>query len=95
MNRYKPEHFKNWESFLRYRKNHNNAQKKWIQRVESKNAEKRERRILRQRLYGRYYSSPFADKMSFKQYLLDVYGIKDIASVQIEELRSISAYLNA
>jgi len=84
--KYKREHFKTQEEYERFKRRANESQKRWLAKVESENPERKERRLLRCRLYSRYYwRSDGRD--TFSDWLHENYGITDIKSLSIEELR--------
>lgn len=84
--KYKREHFDSQDAFLHFRRRCADAQKKWLARSEQDNPEKHERRILRQRLYSRYYWHSDG-RQTFADWLLEKYSIHDIKEVPIEDLR--------
>jgi len=86
-NKYKREHFDSQDDFLHFRRRCAEAQKKWLQKSEQENPEKRERRILRQRLYSRYYWHSDG-RQTFAGWLLEKYSIEDIKQVSLSDLRS-------
>ena len=88
--KYKREHFATQEEFDRYRKRVSEAHLRWLSKREGANPELRERRIMRQRLYSRYYWR-YDGKQTFSQWLDTEFGVKDISSIPIEELRRISS----
>ena len=75
--KYKREHFETQEEYNRFRYNRTKWQKEWLARSEKENPERRERRLLRQRFYSRYYYHTDCS-MSFGQWLLETYGIEDL-----------------
>lgn len=87
--KYKREHFSTQEEFERFKSRTCRAVKKWLFKTESANPEKKERRILRQRLYSRYYIRCSCNQ-SFREWIKDVYGVEDIRTVSIEILRAIA-----
>ena len=84
--KYKREHFDSQDDFLHFRQMRTEAQKKWLARSEQDNPERHERRILRQRLYSRYYWHSDG-RRTFADWLLEKYAIHDIKEVPIEDLR--------
>ena len=87
--KYKREHFNTEEEYAHFRKRATAGYKKWLNKHEETHPEYRERRILRQRLYSRYYWHTDG-RQSFAQWLLEKYGITDIKEVKIEDLRVIA-----
>ncbi len=86
--KYKREHFSSQEEFERFKKGRTEAMKKWIRKRDSASTEFHERRILRQRIYSRYYWHSDG-RQSFADWLLQKYGIEDIKKVSLEDLRVI------
>lgn len=84
--KYKREHFNTQQEYDRFKDRQNKAQKRWLKKSESVNPEKRERRLLRQRLYSHFYYYTDGRK-KFADWLLEIYGIKDIKCLTIEELK--------
>ena len=84
--KYKREHFNTQQEYDRFKSRMNKAQKRWLEKSESENPEKRERRLLRQRLYSRYYWQTDG-RQSFSYWLLKEYGIDDIKTLSLDELR--------
>lgn len=84
--KYKREHFATQEEFLHYRERKARTQKKWLTKSEQQHPERRERRILRQRLYSRYYWRSDG-RQSFADWLLKNYEIADISMVSLDDLR--------
>lgn len=85
--KYKREHFDSQDAFLHFRRRCADAQKKWLRKSEQDNPEKRERRILRQRLYSRYYWHSDG-RQTFADWLMEKYSIEDIKEVSMDYLRS-------
>ena len=84
--KYKREHFNTKQEYDRFKNRMNKAQKRWLEKSESENPEKRERRLLRQRLYSRYYWHSDG-RQSFSDWLLKECGIADIKALSLDELR--------
>ena len=84
--KYKREHFASQQEYEHFKARMNKAQKRWLEKSESFNPEKRERRLLRQRLYSRYYCQKEI-RQSFADWLLQECGIVDIKSLSLDELR--------
>lgn len=84
--KYKREHFNTQQEYERFKARMNKAQKRWLEKSEFVNPEKRERRLLRQRLYSRYYYYTDGRK-KFADWLLEIYGIKDVKRLTIDELK--------
>ena len=84
--KYKREHFDTQLEYEHFKKRMNEAQKRWLEKSESCNPEKHERRLLRQRLYSRYYCQKDI-RQSFSDWLLQECGIVDIKSLSLDELR--------
>ena len=88
--KYKREHFDTQQEYERYRNRKNEAFKRWLKKSELKNPKKKERRILRQRLYGRYYSKTDG-RQTFPNWLLETYGISDIKTIPLADLRVLAS----
>ena len=88
--KYKREHFATQAEYEHFKNRMTSAQKRWLEKSEQGNPEKRERRILRQRLYSRYYWHPDG-RQSFAEWLVEKYGIADIRSVSLDDLRVIAS----
>lgn len=88
--KYKREHFSSQEEYERFRKRMTSAYKRWLNKHESKDPLFREFRLLRQRLYSRYYWHSDG-RLSFKDWLKDKYAIEDIKNVPIDVLRDIAS----
>lgn len=86
--KYKRDHFDNQEQFDNYRKRQAKAQNRWLKKAEELNPERRERRLLKQRLYSRYHHHTDC-RQSFAEWLKEVFHIEDIKSVTLERLRRI------
>ena len=84
--KYKREHFSTSEEYADYRKRATAYYRKWLDKHESENPEHRERRILRQRLYSRYYWHGDG-RQTFAEWLMEKFSITDIREVSIEALR--------
>ena len=84
--KYKREHFDTQQEYDRFRSRHTEAQKRWLEKSELTNPKKRERRILRQRIYSRYYWHSDG-RQSFAEWLVIKYGIADINALPMDELR--------
>ena len=84
--KYKREHFNTQQEFDRFRNRMNVAQKRWREKAEAANPNKRELRLLRQRLYSRFYYHTEGRK-KFSDWLFETYGITDIKSLTIDELK--------
>ena len=84
--KYKREHFDTQQEYDRFKSRINKAQKRWLEKSESLNPEKRERRLLRQCLYSRYYWHSDG-RQSFADWLQKEYGISDIKPLSLDELR--------
>ena len=84
--KYKREHFATQQEYEHFKNRMNEAQKRWLEKSESGNPEKRERRLLRQRLYSRYYWHTDG-RQSFADWLLQECGIVDIKTLSLDELR--------
>ena len=84
--KYKREHFTSQQEYERFKKIKTKAQRRWLEKSESDNPERRERRLLRQRLYSRYYWHTDG-RQSFADWLLKEYGIDDIKILSLDELR--------
>ena len=85
--KYKREHFNSQEEYNRFRSNCTRWYKKWLCKHEQEFPEYRERRLLRQCLYSRYYRSDC--RKSFCEWLVEEYGIVDIRTIPTEQLRAI------
>ncbi len=85
--KYKREHFNTQQEYEHFKDRMNKAQKRWLKKSESANPEKRERRLLRQRLYSRYYWKTDG-RQKFSNWLVEKYGIVDIKALSLEELRA-------
>ena len=84
--KYKREHFNSNEEYQHFRKRTTRNFRKWLDKHEEENPEHRERRILRQRLYSRYYWHTDGHQR-FAEWLNEKYGIEDIRKLSIEDLR--------
>lgn len=84
--KYKREHFDTQQEYDNFKNRMSKAQKRWLEKSEADNPEKRERRLLRQRLYSRYYWHTDG-RQSFADWLLEKYAINDIRQVSLEDLR--------
>ena len=84
--KYKREHFASQQEYEHFKNRKNEAQKRWLEKSESVNQEKRERRLLRQRLYSRYYWHSDG-RQTFAEWLIIEYGIADIKALSLNELR--------
>ena len=87
--KYKREHFATQEEDDRFLEKHAAAVKRWYHK---ESPERKERRLLRQRLYSRWYNSTDF-KESFRDYLISV-GIDDINTEPISRLRHFAKKLN-
>ena len=84
--KYKREHFNTQQEYERFKARMNKAQKRWLEKSESARPEKREWRLLRQRLYSRYYCHSDC-RQTFAEWLVIEYGIADIKALSLDELR--------
>ena len=84
--KYKREHFNTQQEYERFKARMNKAQKRWLEKSESASPEKREWRLLRQRLYSRYYWHSDG-RQTFAEWLVIEYGIADIKALSLDELR--------
>lgn len=91
--KYKRSHFSSDEEYERFRIRSVKAQKRWLKKREDSDPEYRERRILRQRLYSRYYYTTDC-RVTFRDWLEEEHGISDISRIQIGDLREIAQKLN-
>ncbi len=89
MVKYKREDFSSQEDFLKYRRLSSMYKMRWLNKREETDEEHREFRILRQRLYGRYYYQ-CSEKISFAEYLHKYYGVEDIRTISLERLRKVA-----
>ena len=85
MKKYKRDHFDTQEEYDRFRNKHTKWQKSWLDKFEKSNPEHRERRLLRQRLYSRYYHTD--SRLSFKEWLKEIFYIDNIKTISLERLR--------
>lgn len=85
-NKYKREHFDTQQEYDFFKARMNEAHKRWLEKSESSSPEKREFRLLRQRLYSRYYWHSDG-RQSFADWLVVKYGISDINALSLDELR--------
>ena len=83
--KYKREHFNSQEEYDHFRQNRTRWQKKWLEKFEKANPEHKERRLIRQRLYSKYYHSD--SRESFTEWLKKNYGITDIKTIPLDNLR--------
>lgn len=88
--KYKREHFDTNEEYASFRKRATAGYKKWLEKHEKEHPEYKERRILRQRLYSRYYWHGDG-RQTFAQWLEENLGIEDIRVVPLEDLRVIAS----
>jgi len=86
--KYKREHFDTDEDFKRFCKGNSERILRWLKKTEEKNPEKRERRLLRQRLYSRYYCR-MDYRHTFSDWMKEKYGVADIKTLSVEELRGL------
>lgn len=86
--KYKREHFDTQEQYERFRAIRAKSQKKWLKKFEQDNPEHRERRLLRQRLYSRYYWCTDGRK-TFKEWLQEMFYFDDINAVSTERLKAL------
>ena len=89
--KYKREHFDTQQEYERFKARMNKArmnkaQKRWLEKSESASPEKREWRLLRQRLYSRYYWHSDG-RQTFAEWLVIEYDIADIKALSLDELR--------
>ena len=87
--KYKREHFSCTGKYLRFKERVAVAQKKWVSHSEENNPEKRERRLLRQKLYSRYYRNTNVRK-TFVEWLHENFGISNVMTMPLEDLRIIA-----
>lgn len=90
--KYKRDHFDTQEDYERFKENRTRWQMTWLRKFEQSHPEYKERRLLRQRLYSRYYNhsdgrEPFAD------WLCRTQGIEDIRTFPIERLRKVATVI--
>lgn len=83
--KYKREHFDTQEQYEAFKRRNTKSRKTWLNKRELLNPELRERRIIRQRLYSRYYWS--GSRHTFAEWLLEEYGIESISTIPIDRLR--------
>lgn len=86
--KYKREHFNTQQEYDRFKARMNKAQKRWLEKSESVNPEKREWRLLRQRLYSLYYWHSDG-RQTFAEWLAIEYDIADIKALSLDELRQL------
>ena len=84
--KYKREHFASQQEYEHFKSRKNEAQKRWLEKSEFGNQWKRERRLLRQRLYSRYYWHSDG-RQTFAEWLVIEYGIEDIKALSLDDLR--------
>lgn len=84
--KYKREHFSTQAEYEHFKIRKNEAQKRWLEKSESESPEKREWRLLRQRLYSRYYWQSDG-RQTFAEWLVIEYGIEDIKALSLDDLR--------
>ena len=85
--KYKREHVDTQEQYDAFKRSNTKSRKAWLEKHELLNPEHRERRIIRQRLYSRYYNHTDF-KISFRDWLKEEYDIDDINAIGIELLRA-------
>lgn len=83
----KREHFDSQKEFDYYRSKRSFWQKTWLDKYELTHPEHRERRLIRARLYRRYYNSDC--RKTFHEWLAEKYQIDNIKEADIEYLRSL------
>lgn len=88
--KYKREHFATQAEYEHFKKRMTDAQKKWLKKREDVNPEFRERRLLRQRLYSRYYWRTNG-RQSFADWLREKYSICNLRLVSIDDLRALAS----
>ncbi|MBQ7470889.1 MAG: hypothetical protein IJS97_00470 [Prevotella sp.] len=88
--KYKREHFDTQEEYDHFKSVRTKAMKRWYAKRDEKDPEFRERRILRQRLYSRYYWHGDG-RQSFPDWLKEQYDIEDIKAIPLERLREVAA----
>jgi len=86
--KYKREDFETQAQFDAFRQRSAQAKLRWLEKCEKLNPEHRERRLLWQRLYSRYYYR-HTNEMTFQDFLKTEYGIEDRSKITVEELRRI------
>lgn len=86
--KYKREHFASQQEYERFKDRMNKAQKRWLEKSDSASPEKREWRLLRQRLYSRYYWHSDG-RQTFSEWIFIEYGISDIKTISLDELRQL------
>ena len=84
--KYKRVHFSTQAEYEHFKRRKNEAQKRWLEKSEFGNQWKRERRLLRQRLYSRYYWHSDG-RQTFAEWLVIEYGIEDIKALSLDDLR--------
>lgn len=85
--KYKREHFDTQEQYEAFKRRSTKSRKTWLKKHELLNPEHRERRIIRQRLYSRYYNHTDFKK-NFREWLKEEYDIDDINVISIEMLKA-------
>ena len=88
--KYKREHFDTQEQYDRFKSNRSRWQLTWLRKHEEADPEYKERRLLRQRLYSRYYWHGDG-RQSFPDWLKEQYDIEDIKAIPLERLREVAA----
>lgn len=84
--KYKREHFASKQEYEHFKNRMNEAKKRWLEKSESASPEKREWRLLYQRIYSRYYRHTDCRK-TFSEWLVMEYDIEDIKSLSLDELK--------
>ena len=86
--KYKREHFDSQEQYDSFKGKRTKWQKSWLDKFESANPEHKERRLLRQRLYSRYYHHTDCHQ-SFAEWLRETLHIDNIKAVSLERLKAL------
>lgn len=90
--KYKREHFDTQEQYDRFKSNRSRWQLTWLRKHEEADPEYKERRLLRQRLYSRYYWRSDG-RETFADWLSKTCAIEDIITIPIERLREVAAMI--
>ena len=89
--KYKREHFGSQEEYDHFKSVRTKAMRRWYSKRDE-DPDFKERRILRQRLYSRYYWQGNV-RQSFHDRLAEHYAIEDIKTIPLERLRVVAAVI--
>lgn len=91
--KYKREHFDSQEGYEKYSAMQSESHKRYyLKHKDEEDPVHREKRLLRQRIYNRWYFGTDMSK-SFEEFLQD-YGITDLGTMSVEQLRLSLSIIN-